>query len=125
MIQVVVQLFRIQLLADKLLPPGWRTCRVVSPASSPSAVDSPVLNKVRCALPMVDLVRGFHGDCRHVSEKSWRDMRTSLLRWPLTRTMALTSPDLVTEVWGFPFGQLPPCRGIYALEGTAHFPPRH
>jgi len=34
-------------------------------------------------------------------------MRTSLFRWPFTHTMALTPPDLVTEVWGSPSGNAP------------------
>ncbi|CAH0560607.1 unnamed protein product [Brassicogethes aeneus] len=69
-------------LAQEHLPEGWTEWKVSQLSKEQllgSSVDPLILNKIRFALPTVGVVKAFIPEADHLSEKTYRDIKVSML----------------------------------------------
>ncbi|CAH0562921.1 unnamed protein product [Brassicogethes aeneus] len=94
---------RIVKLANKRLPEGWKQWKVFSfnrESLLGKDYDPHVLNKIRFALPTVEMVQAFNPEATHVSEKGYREMKLSMLKWPFCIGLIISPSSLASCVRG-------------------------
>ncbi|XP_050302618.1 uncharacterized protein LOC126740581 [Anthonomus grandis grandis] len=62
--------------------------------------DPQILNKIRFALPTVELARAFAPDCTSLSERAYRDIKMKMLNWPLCVGLIIGPSSLVIRIRG-------------------------
>lgn len=92
---------RIKKLAYTYLPSGWREWKVI-PASKEAVLgedlDPQVLNKIRFALPTVEVARAFSPGCISLPERVYRDMKLKMLEWPLCVGLIVGPPAVAARI---------------------------
>lgn len=94
---------RIKLLVQEHLPEGWQEWKVLQlprEALTGGKLDPQVLNKLRFALPTVELIKAFDPVAEEISERSFRDYKIKLLEWDLTRALIIGPPALANRIRG-------------------------
>lgn len=85
---------------DKYYPEGWRDWQVYNYSfhelfgsnQVPSSVDV----KLRFAIPTIDVALAFDPATKSLSERSYRSIRATIIKWPLGRAL-IYSPHVVME----------------------------
>lgn len=94
---------RLKLLAQEHLPDGWTEWKV-SQLSKEQLLGDPmdplILNKIRFALPTIGVVKAFLPDASHLSEKTYRDIKVSMLEWPFCRALIISPPVVANKIRG-------------------------
>lgn len=62
--------------------------------------DPQFLNKVRFALPTVEIVISFNPVIREVLEKLYRDFKVEMLNWAFCRASIMSPPAVVSKIKG-------------------------
>lgn len=94
---------RVKLLAQRHLPDGWTSWRVVNLSKEEvfgEEIDPQMLNKLRFALPTIELVQAFFPDAADVSEKMFRKIKIKLLDWAFTRALIMGPPAIANRIRG-------------------------
>ncbi|XP_049697627.2 uncharacterized protein LOC126054835 [Helicoverpa armigera] len=94
---------RIKKLASTYLPDGWRQWKIIPHTKEDllgSHLDPLVLNKIRFALPTVELARAFCPECTSLSEKTYKDMKIRMLGWPLCVGLIIGPPSIGSRIRG-------------------------
>ncbi|XP_069360694.1 uncharacterized protein [Maniola hyperantus] len=89
---------RVKTIIEKSLPLGWRDWRVIDWSKEGllgRKTDHKVLNKIRYAIPSVELVKAFYPKTKTIGEKSYKKMKLKLLDWDICRAL-MTNPNHVT-----------------------------
>lgn len=85
---------------DNNYPTNWRDWKVYNytfeDLFGASQVTPTIEAKLRFAIPTVDLARAFNPSATSLSERSYRAIRTSILKWPLGRAL-LYAPHHIME----------------------------
>lgn len=85
---------------DKNFPSNWRDWKVYNytfeDLFGSSQIPSTIEAKLRFAIPTVDLARSFKPSSTSLSERSYRAIRATLIKWPLGRAL-LYSPHYIME----------------------------
>lgn len=82
-------------------PKGWENWRVVEYSfedlfgSEPSAI---LDGKLRFGLPTTDLVRAFHPTIKDLPERLYRQIRKTVLAWPLGRALVYSPHSMVEKI---------------------------
>lgn len=90
-------------LVEKSYPEGWRDWKAVDLSKEEiigKKPDPAVLNRLRFALPTADLVKAIDPDAQNISEKAFRNLKLSLLEWPLTRALIIFPVSIGTRIRG-------------------------
>ncbi|CAH2016736.1 unnamed protein product [Acanthoscelides obtectus] len=93
---------RIKVLIENHLPDGWRDWKVIDWKKEDlfgKKIDHKVLNKIRFALPTLELVKAFYPEATSVGEKTYRNIKLRLLDWNLCRALIM-SPRQRADVGG-------------------------
>ncbi|CAG5027080.1 unnamed protein product [Parnassius apollo] len=80
---------RIIKLIDGYLPLRWKEWKIRDLDKEDllgNEFDPQILNKIRFALATVGLARAFSPECTSLKEKTYRDIKLKLLKWPLCYT---------------------------------------
>ncbi|XP_045469296.1 uncharacterized protein LOC123676975 [Harmonia axyridis] len=94
---------RLKLLAQENLPEGWTEWKVAQLTKEQvlgNPVDPLVLNKIRFALPTLGVVRAFSPEADHLSEKTYRDIKMSMLEWAFCRALIMSPPFVSNRIRG-------------------------
>nr|CAI5821352.1 unnamed protein product [Callosobruchus analis] len=94
---------RIVVAVERNYPEGWRQWKVLDVPKEDlvgKKPDSNILNKLRYALPTVDLIKAFDEDAHNLSEKAFKDMKLSLLEWPFTKALIIYPVTLGIKIRG-------------------------
>lgn len=94
---------RIKKLASTYLPDGWLQWKVIPHTREDllgSHLDPLVLNKIRFALPTVELARAFCPECTSLSEKTYKDMKIKMLGWPFCIGLIIGPPSIGSRIRG-------------------------
>ncbi|CAG4990188.1 unnamed protein product [Colias eurytheme] len=65
-----------------------------------SHLDPLVLNKIRFALPTVELARAFCPECTSLSEKTYKEMKIRMLEWPFCVGLIIGPPSIGSRIRG-------------------------
>ena len=94
---------RIKSLAAGCLPPGWKDWKIIATSKDEvleDPIDPQVLNKIRFALPTTGMVRAFNPTITALSEKTYRDMKINMLRWPFCLGLVIAPSSLAAKIRG-------------------------
>lgn len=89
---------------DKNYPVGWRDWQVYNYSFHelfgsnhiPSAVDV----KLRFAIPTVDVALAFDASTNSLSERSYRSIRATIIKWPLGRALVYSPHGIMEKIHG-------------------------
>lgn len=59
-----------------------------------SKIDHKILNKIRFAIPSVELAKAFYPEAKAIDEKVYKNMKLKLLDWAICRVL-ITNPNHV------------------------------
>ncbi|KAG6457275.1 hypothetical protein O3G_MSEX010213 [Manduca sexta] len=79
-------LSKIKVIIENSLPEGWREWEVVDWSKEDllgSKMDYKVFNKIRFAIPSIELVQAFYPEADTIGEKSYKTMKIKLLEWDI------------------------------------------
>lgn len=90
-------------VVEKCYPAGWRDWKAVE-LSKEDIVgkknDPIILNKLRYALPTVEMIRAVDPEVTYISEKSFKSLKLSLLELPFTRALIIYPVAVGTRIRG-------------------------
>ncbi|CAG5058156.1 unnamed protein product [Parnassius apollo] len=98
-----IVLKRIIKLIDSHLPLGWKEWKIRVLDKEDllgNEFDPQILNKIRFAIPTVGLARAFSPECISLKEKTYRDIKLKLLKWPLCVGLIIHPMSLAARVRG-------------------------
>lgn len=90
-------LSKVKSIIERSLPPGWRDWKVIDWSREDllgRKTDSRVLNKIRFAIPSVELVQAFYPEATSIGEKTYKNLKIKLLDWDICRAL-ITNPNHV------------------------------
>ncbi|CAH2016413.1 unnamed protein product [Acanthoscelides obtectus] len=94
---------RIKVLIENHLPDGWRDWKVIDWKKEDlfgKKIDHKVLNKIRFALPTLELVKAFYPEATSVGEKTYRNIKLRLLDWNLCRALIMSPRQVACQLRG-------------------------
>ncbi|KAL4705086.1 hypothetical protein ACJJTC_002734 [Scirpophaga incertulas] len=66
-----------------------------------AVLDPQALNKLRFALPTIDVLKAFYPSGTRISEKAFRDIKVKMLhQWPFTRALIMGPPAVANKIRG-------------------------
>lgn len=86
---------KVKTIIENSLPTGWRDWKVIDWTKEElfgRKIDHKVLNKIRFAIPSVELAQAFFPEAKSIGEKSYKNMKLKLLDWDITRAL-ITNPN--------------------------------
>ncbi|CAH2014553.1 unnamed protein product [Acanthoscelides obtectus] len=92
---------RIKVLIENHLPDGWRDWKVIDWKKEDlfgKKIDHKVLNKIRFALPTLELVKAFYPEATSVGEKTYRNIKLRLLNWNLCRALIMSPRQVACQL---------------------------
>nr|CAH7721074.1 unnamed protein product [Callosobruchus chinensis] len=94
---------RVKALIEDTLPEGWREWTVIDWTRDDlfgKRMDHKVLNKIRFALPSLELVKAFTPEAKSVGEKSYKNMKLRLLDWDICRALIVSPIQIAAKLRG-------------------------
>ncbi|CAH0718930.1 unnamed protein product, partial [Brenthis ino] len=94
---------RVILVIKNHLPTGWRDWKIRIFGRDEligTEVDPQILNKIRFAIPTVDLARAFSPNCTSLKQRTFRDIKMKLLEWPLCTGLIIHPMSLAARIRG-------------------------
>nr|CAH7721077.1 unnamed protein product [Callosobruchus chinensis] len=91
---------RVKALIEDTLPEGWREWTVIDWTRDDlfgKRMDHKVLNKIRFALPSLELVKAFTPEAKSVGEKSYKNMKLRLLDWDICRALIVSPIQIAAK----------------------------
>lgn len=85
---------RVKSLIRNKLPPGWRDWAVNSLPPPTAGLDR---NRLRFALPSVDLALAWNPECKSISERDYKAMKVSLLSWNVGQALISHPTEFAAE----------------------------
>ncbi|CAH1983869.1 unnamed protein product [Acanthoscelides obtectus] len=82
---------------------GWRDWKVIDWKKEDlfgKKIDHKVLNKIRFALPTLELVKAFYPEATSVGEKTYRNIKLRLLDWNLCRALIMSPRQVACQLRG-------------------------
>lgn len=90
-------LTKVKSIIEESLPTGWRDWKVIDWSKEEllgRKMDHKILNKIRFAIPSVELVKAFYPEAKAIGEKAYKNMKLKLLDWDICRAL-ITNPNQV------------------------------
>nr|CAH7759631.1 unnamed protein product [Callosobruchus chinensis] len=94
---------RIKGLIEVTLPEGWKNWKVIDWSKEEllgKSIDHKVLNKIRFALPTLEMVKAFYPEASTVGEKTYRNIKLTLLNWDICRALIMGPHHLAARLRG-------------------------
>ncbi|KAJ8710698.1 hypothetical protein PYW08_009213 [Mythimna loreyi] len=88
-------LAKVKGIIEDSLPMGWQDWKVIDWSKEEllgRKMDHRVLNKIRFAIPSVELVKAFYPEAKAIGEKAYKNMKLKLLDWDICRAL-ITNPN--------------------------------
>ncbi|KAI5751628.1 hypothetical protein M8J77_009346 [Diaphorina citri] len=86
---------RLKHLVCKLLPENWKEWQVRDCVLEPLVIKKGQRNKIRFAIPTLELFQEILPGEKHVSERKYRKLYQTLLDWPLGRALIFAPREIV------------------------------
>lgn len=94
---------KVKSIIEKSLPIGWRDWKVIDWSKEEllgKKIDHKVLNKIRFAIPSMDLAQAFFPEAKTIGEKSYKNMKLKLLDWDICRALISNPTQVAAKLRG-------------------------